>query len=380
MADFLIAVAIRDDAARRQLLKQLESLSARGALAGQLQAASLRIEPFQGTNLHADVEAAAGAIAEFYAASPSACAILISDSLVDQGKPAEVVFDLADRFLCKPFGTVAVSDRGARVAEIDRMLRPSATPQQVGETLELVAARLRYTSPPARGNRKIDFQIRRIRDEFELKKCYCLRHRIYSVMGYMEERKEAVPSRMEIDACDESAMHFGAFDRNQGYDNLAGTFRIVLANQPITLFSGWTQTLLGTDRQLRSLVRSESYPLRLPVFQSQQLDDQLQESIQQQLQCAELSRVIVAEEYRGLGLSTALVERAKLEARSQQVHRFYLECLRQHESLYAKLGFQTIPGKTGRVLGVNRTMVAMELRLEPLAAVATTAVAAAPPP
>src|SRR5262249_12363172 len=155
------------------------------------------------------------------------------------------------------------------------------------------------------------------------------------------------------------AIHFGAFHKNQGFDTLAGTFRVVMVNQAAPSFTGWTRRLLDSDPQLRTLVRSEAYPLPLPVFPSPQPYHHLPESIQQHLNCAELSRVIVAEDYRGLGLSTLLVERAQLEARNQQVHRFYLECLRQHEPLYAKLGFQTIPGKAGRVIGVNRTMIPM---------------------
>jgi hypothetical protein len=109
-------------------------------------------------------------------------------------------------------------------------------------------------------------------------------------MGYLEDRKEAVPSRMEIDACDETAMHFGAFHREHGFDILAGTFRIVMADQPTTLFSDWTRKLLDTDRRLRSRVSSESYPLRLPVFQAQQLDHHLQESIENNLRRGAQSR------------------------------------------------------------------------------------------
>ena len=364
MCELLLAVAIRDREVRQTFLDQLQQLGGAGELASRLKCSAVQIEALDGAKLHDDVQAAENAVSEFYAAQPSAWAILVSDSLADQGKPSEAALHLADLFAGKLFGTIGVSSRGARVAEIDRMLRRGAAAEQIGQALDLVAARLAYISPPPRQERKIEFQIRRIRDEFELKKCFCLRHRIYSIMGYLEDRKERVPSRMEIDACDETAMHFGAFHRDQGYEILAGMFRLVLADQPTTLFSGWTLKLLDADRQLRSLVGSESYPLRLPVFQSQQLDEQLQESIEKQLQCAELSRVIVADDYRGLGLSSLLVKRALQEACNQQVHRLYLECLRQHEALYAKLGFQTIPGKAGRVLSVNRTMITMRQYFE----------------
>jgi predicted GNAT family N-acyltransferase len=374
MAEFLIAVAVRDTSARQSLLARLDELNAQSALATRLQCGSLKIETYGGTRLHEDVEAAERALSDFYGTVVSGRAILISDSLVDERKPAEVVLHLADQFLGKAFGTVGIHARGARVPEIDRILKPDAPTEQVRDALELIAARLSYVTPPVRSQRKAEFQIRRIRDEFELKKCFCLRHRIYTIMGYLDDRKENVPSRMEIDALDEVAMHFGAFYRNQGYDTLAGTFRVVLVNQPTMSFTEWTRKLLDSDPQLRTLVRSESYPLRLPVFQSQQLDDHLQESIQRRLNCAELSRVIVAEEYRGMGLANRLVERSQQEARNLQVHRFYLECLRQHEALYAKLGFQTIPGKAGRVIGVNRTMIPMRQQFEVAAAVATTAV------
>src|SRR5262245_52366025 len=174
MAKLFIAVAIRDNSARQALLARLEQLNAKDALARRLQCDCLTIETYAGTKLHEDLQAAERALIDFYVTGASSWAILISDSLVDERKPAEVVLHLADQFLGKAFGTIGVHPRGARVPEIDRILKPNASPDQVSEILELVAARLRYVTPPIRSQRKVEFQIRRIRDEYELKQCYLL--------------------------------------------------------------------------------------------------------------------------------------------------------------------------------------------------------------
>jgi GNAT superfamily N-acetyltransferase len=101
--------------------------------------------------------------------------------------------------------------------------------------------------------------------------------------------------------------------------------------------------------------------LELPIFQSQKLFDLVREILKRGEACGELSRVIVAEEYRGAGVSTRLVEFALSEAARLGVQRIFLECLALHEALYGKRGFRRIPGTAGIVFGVNQTMIGMEL-------------------
>src|SRR5207248_10630954 len=99
----------------------------------------------------------------------------------------------------------------------------------------------------------------------------------------------------------------------------------------------------------------------LPIFQSMMLTDKTVEVLTQKENCGELSRVIVSEDYRGKGLSELLVWFATLQAVNKGVGRLLLECLPIHERVYSKFGFQRLPGVTGRVIGVNKTMIAMEL-------------------
>ena len=361
--NLLIALAVRDARCRKQLLEQVQTLRTRDKLDAVLRYPEVQIESFDGNKLHADVEAAEAALSQFYAAAPGGSAILISDSLVDDGRPGEAVLHLLDLFAGKLFGAIAITPDGHRVAEIDRVLKLGCSTEQLRAALELVAARLRYVATPLRRERAPEFTIRRIRDEFELRKYFQLRHEVYTIMGYLEHRKERVASRMEIDGCDGTALHYAAFCKIRGRETMAGTFRVLIADGAETMFSTWTQNLLRSDPALRALVQGEVLPLRLPVFHSQQLDDELQESIRMRVCCAELSRVIVADEFRGLGLSKQLVEESRSEALRHGVQRFYLECLQVHEPLYRSCGFATIPGKTGRVLGVNRTMIAMQQQL-----------------
>lgn len=361
--ELLIAVAIREAAACRRVIEQIDALRKSDQLDAQLKFTQVEVQVFVAAALHADLELAEAALDQFYAAHPAGCAVLISDSLVDDGKPAEAALHLNDKFFDKSLGTIGFSDDCQRVAEIDRVVPRGATAAQLRGALEMVAARLRYISPPPRQTQKLAFTIRRIRYEYELQRYFRLRFQVYRTMGYLDPRKERVPSQMEIDGSDTSAVHYGAFCQIKGQEQLAGAFRILLADAGETVFAAWTRNLLDSDQQLRSLVAGEQLTLRLPIFQSQQLDDELYASIREQLLCAELSRVIVAEKFRGLGLSKLLVREAQQESLRQAVHDVYLECLRAHEPLYRCCGFETLPGKSGRVLGVNRTMIAMRQRL-----------------
>lgn len=369
--ELLIALAVSDAKQRAQLLEQLQTLCKGGNLDAALHLGEVQVQSFSGDKLHADLQQAEAALAKFYAVSPGGAAILISDSLVDDDRPAEAALHLLDQFSGKLFGSIAVTPDGQRVAEIDRALKTGAAAAQLRSALEMVAARLRYVAVPLRREKAPDFHIRRIRDEYELKKYFQLRHEVYTIMGYLDHRKERVTSRMEIDGCDGTALHFGAFCKVRGRETLAGTFRVLIADGSETMFSTWTRNLLDADPGLRALVLDEVLPLRLPVFHSQELDDHLHESIRQQLSCAELSRVIVADAFRGLGLSKRLVEESRSEAKRHGVQKLYLECLQIHTPLYRSCGFEVIPGKSGRVLGVNRTMIAMQQQLVPAMAATT---------
>ena len=119
--------------------------------------------------------------------------------------------------------------------------------------------------------------------------------------------------------------------------------------------------LAGRDPVLEHALSRGVLQFQLPIFHSQSMKTIFRESVRQNEVCGELSRVIVAEDYRGAGLSKRLVEFSLAEAAKVGVTRIFLECLDIHEDLYGRLGFKRIEGTPGTVISVNQTMIAMEL-------------------
>ena len=78
----------------------------------------------------------------------------------------------------------------------------------------------------------------------------------------------------------------------------------------------------------------------------------------------EMSRVVVSEDFRGLGVSRLLV-RASTAAAVELQHRYIvLECIPQHVTLYERLGFAKIKDvKHRRAWGVDQLAIVMRLDL-----------------
>lgn len=354
----LIAVTIRDTELDRRVMRDLEALCSSTTGFADWNPTEVAIETFPTFD-----RLSSGLTAHFEAGSER-YAIVVSDILVDGGKLAtDARVTLGDN-LNAALATLAIADSVARATDVDRVIPPTAGRDELREMLELLSARLRYIGPPKKHRQRRELRVRRIKDEFELSRYFRLRHDVYRAMGYLNERKEQVRSRLEIDGCDGNAIHLAAFERRDGFEILVGTARVLLSESSESSAAIWARQLLRSDPELEALVHNEALPLTLPVFHSQPLNHHLYEANRRGFLCAEISRVTVAYEYRGLGLSRLLLEHAIDEARQAQVHRLYLECLRLHESLYAKFGFRTLPDTGGEVIGFGRSMIAMVLELE----------------
>ncbi len=96
-------------------------------------------------------------------------------------------------------------------------------------------------------------------------------------------------------------------------------------------------------------------------MQSQDLQRVYVDIIRNGLQCCELSRVIVANDHRGTGLSGVLIRFALSVVERLGIHIVYLECIPGHRKLYERHGFRLLDVEQKRVVDVNKTMIAMEL-------------------
>jgi predicted GNAT family N-acyltransferase len=357
------------DSIRRRFSKLIFEIIADGKLEQSLPEYQIQIARCE------TQEQAIACLRQHLAADHSA-AILLSDALVervvdvtqsDTWTPSYWANDVADGVQGN-FATVAVMTIPRRVRDIDRAVSPRCTAQQLLETLKLVADKLSYMAPPEKRQLTTSIDVRPIRKQHELLEYFKLRHRIYKIMGYLEAEIENAPTGMEVDWCDTISLHFGAYElTREGRDTLVGTARVVVGSSQLeehssllAAYQRWTTALVAQDEVLRNRLTNRVLGLELPIFHSQDLSGIFRDVVLHNEVCGELSRVIVGEDYRGTGLSTRLVTTALCEAAKVGVKRMFLECLEVHEPLYRRFSFQKIEGKAGAVIGVNKTMVAMQ--------------------
>jgi len=305
-------------------------------------------------------------------ASEDAAAIVVSDMLVETigrfayARPELTSWakELLDTFSNKPLVTVAIDDEHTRIPDIDRIVHSQCDEGQCLDTLELLTEKLSYLQRPRSQRLQNPIIVRELQSEAELLEYFQLRHRVYRVMGYIEEEIEDVPSRMEIDWCDTMAIHIGAFEIDGVSERLVGTARVMCTGLHHSEHGERVHNLAYRDTVLRRKMEADVMTMRLPIFQSMRskhMNDLFADVAVCEKNCGELSRVIVAHDRRGAGLARLLVKFAIYQANRSGVDPLLLECLPIHERLYNKFGFQRIEGEYGRVIGVEKSMIAMEL-------------------
>jgi GNAT superfamily N-acetyltransferase len=324
-------------------------------------------------------EEALARLRQYAAIKERPAVVLISDALAESVKDISAV----ESWMPSSWGKeasdalgihgvkIAIVDQPRRVTDIDRTLCRAAKSPQLLEALKLSADKIAYMSRPEKRGAAPAIEVRLIRRQHELLDYFRLRHRIYKIMGYLPQEIESAPSQMDMDWCDSIALHCAAYQRLKGgREVLAGTARVVVASSAnpqkhadlLAKYRHWVANLAAADPVL-DLAVDRTLGLELPIFHSQKLGRILKQAIETGEVYGELSRVIVSEDFRGGGLSRKLVEFAMQEAARTGVTHLFLECLDLHEPLYKQFGFERIEGARGSVIGVNKTMIAMQRRL-----------------
>jgi predicted GNAT family N-acyltransferase len=371
ICDLKLVLCIGDEFTRHNFLTALQNLATKGELAAGLPSYRIEMTPCETPIQVIDC-------LHHHLTGENCAAILFFDTPSDPvfgGRDIDSceapcwVGEVCDEFKGK-CATIAIMQNPRRVRNIDRVIGRTANSEQVLDTLKLVADKLVYTTKPTKRTLPAQPEVRLIRKQHELLDYFKLRHRIYKIMGYLEEEIENAASQMEINWCDKIALHIGAYEETgEQHESLVGTARVVVGTTAdarkrpglLASYDQWVTTLASQDPVLQQALIKGVLPLQLPIFQSQKLFNIFLEVLKRDEVCGELSRVIVREDYRGTGLSSRLVEFALAEAAKVGVNRMFLECLDIHESMYERLGFKRIPGTSGTVISVNQTMVAMEL-------------------
>jgi predicted GNAT family N-acyltransferase len=306
-----------------------------------------------------------------FRATNSRAAILVSDGFHVEAMPEDhatpAARDLAAEFADYAYATIAIVERPDKLEDIDRTVARNCTLAEFRAALHLCFVKLAYLSPPNPRKLSCRVDIRTIENQADLYKCFEMRKKIYTPMAYLNPAVEQLRSRMEIDWFDTRSTHVGAFAECNGYEELVGVARLITTEPLRRDHAAWTLELAATDPALNSLVTQGAVLALLPVIQSHRtLEEYLQQAFREDFLIGELSRVIVDLNYRGAGISHRLVTHALKVAADAEVRHLFLECLPIHECLYAKSGFQKLPGVEGTVYMVDRTMIVMHRALVPV--------------
>ena len=364
----LVVLLEEDTATRDRLIQFLQSFAESGELESEIPQYGIEVVAC------ASREEVSDCLCADFAERAECAAIVLSDELVQQKapddwrdepwEPTRWAEELRATYEDKTYASIAVMDERTRVLDIDRVLFRDCGPGEFIDVLKLVARKLPYLAPPRPQKLRGPVVVRPIDSMKELREYFKLRHQVYRPMGYLEENVENATSRMDIDWCDTKAMHVGAFALSglSGQPKLVGTARVVVAPMGGQRYRGWTRTLASEDSYLYRNLHRTVLPLMLPIFHStDEMSDILGAVTKQKTVCGELSRVIVTDEYRGVGLFGLLMKVALCEAKRAGAERLFLECLEIHERIYGKFGFKTLEGMRGSAPGVGRTMIRMEL-------------------
>ena len=307
---------------------------------------------------------------KYFSNNPKGMAVLISDCLGSdsEGEKTILLRRCEAEFGKQLLGTIAIMPRPTRMLDIDRTVGSDCGNECMAQALRMVVSRLEYLSSPAELPKGKSFSVTvrplRTTNQRELQSYFSLRHQVYSIMGYLDEEVENSRSKLEVNEADLHAIHLGAFCRNGAQEVLAGTARVVTNGSVDHALYATIKQLVDDDPVARERLETP-YLLGLPIFQSHSpMNGILREVLTTNQRYGELSRVIVAPQYRGQGIANRLIEAALRKSIVSGTRRLFLECLAVHTSLYAKHGFDCISGVKGQVVDVGRTMVAMELRQE----------------
>lgn len=303
---------------------------------------------------------------------PLNSAIVISDgfaspatsTLSAQPQSTHLGEEIRDRFGNNLLGMIAITDWAPqRVPDIDRIVSRRFTPDGLAEALQLTIRALQYKTPTEKASLTLPVTVRRVRTLVELHENFKLRHEVYSTMGYLDAELEASPTKIEVDLCDLDSIHICAMEQLEIGTRIVGAARLILTEEVDGELRDGPERIARADPVLRHRFRPPYPHLKLPVWQSQEVYNRITQMYRSGEQHGEISRVVVARSHRGTGLAKLLVNFTIHEARAHGLSRLFLECVPLHRPLYHKFGFVELPGTYKRVVNVDTTVVAMELKI-----------------
>jgi predicted GNAT family N-acyltransferase len=188
---------------------------------------------------------------------------------------------------------------------------------------------------------------------------------------------KSVESETDIKRCLTLRYHHFIATRTKTGE-IVGTTRLVVQDVPLyqhdSVVGTPSRTLAAQRSWCRRIAESISttafterlqhpYFSPLPILQSSDFRDKCGALLLNIASGCELSRVVVAPAYRGIGASRLLVRAAIAAAVDLGKSFVLLECVRSHAAMYAQYGFELIEGHHCRAQELDQVAVGMKLDL-----------------
>ncbi len=208
-------------------------------------------------------------------------------------------------------------------------------------------------------------RIRELGSEDDFRQFFALRYRVWKHMVYLPPEQDCPATQWELNFTDRTAYPIGAFTP-EGV--LIGCARLVFPLGQDSHHLHRIEALIAATND-PALARNLAYPLRLqhPFDLLESFDGFRQyfmRLIRRRIRCAEVSRVIVAPEYRAEGVGEVIVDSLVTLARLRQLQVLFLACNTRLKSFYERCGFYALPGLTcERFAGVNAPAIGMAVKL-----------------
>lgn len=195
----------------------------------------------------------------------------------------------------------------------------------------------------ATGRLREKFTARILSDKKDLEDYFRLRYRVWRDLGYLAKSKKPVFADLEIDHTDRNSLPMGVFD---DAGELIGCGRLVYSinsDMPDNLVNLIEKIAIETNdaNVIQNFKRPMHMMLPYDVLESfPGFAQAFKEITIRHLSHAELSRIIVKDKCRKLGVGEAIVDTLIGLAQSRRVDVLFLACLERHRSFYERSGFR----------------------------------------
>lgn len=288
---------------------------------------------------------------------PESMQLIIGSDLLDGAQPREPLRAARDEFGRGFLGVVHLgSSVPKEVVALDGVIRSDNVKSETRRVARLLNYRrpVRRVSPPCAPQTRLV----RKRDDFEAS--LRLRFNVYDLMGYIPDQYRSSRTGLEMDNLDKYSLHYVSHLPGENNDQPVASLRLITRRRQRNSMRWVGETLReNPDRRLKRSARAAQFQ-ELPVFNAIKCLEEFQAMLQsEEAEYCELSRMVVDESCRGMGLSRHLIELALADARTRGIRCVFLACVPEQVRMYEKYGFLHFPSDIVRFARVEQPAQAL---------------------